>query len=83
MTILIPFKEDISEILKFGIEQSKYLKGRFIGNTSNGNFDFVSPAGKFKGTYVVKGSQIEITFDNKPFLIPNFIIKNFLQKYIK
>jgi hypothetical protein len=81
--IKIPFKSDINEIYKYGVNQSKPYKGFFSGDTSSGLFDFESVIGKFKGKYVVKNNIIEIVFEKKPFFIPNNVIENFLKSHIK
>ncbi|GAA3773068.1 hypothetical protein [Flavobacterium ginsengiterrae] len=82
-TIKIPYTENIDQIYKFGLEQSKQFNGKFSGNTSSGLFDFQSPIGRFSGSYQVTKNTIDIIFSKKPFFISFSLIESFLKSYIK
>jgi hypothetical protein len=80
-TITVSPKDDLQTTLS-RVETTIVGKGgRFAGNTENGNFSGVTPIGMVKGTYVVRGSNIEITITDKPFLAPQAIIDNKIRDY--
>lgn len=55
--------------------------GTFTGNTEQGEFAGVTPVGKVKGKYVVKGKDIEIVITDKPFVAPMSVIEDRVRNY--
>ncbi|MBK7299509.1 MAG: hypothetical protein IPI79_03330 [Moraxellaceae bacterium] len=55
--------------------------GTFTGTTEQGEFAGVTPVGKVKGKYVVKGKDIEIVITDKPFVAPMSIIEDRVRNY--
>lgn len=55
--------------------------GTFTGNTEQGEFAGVTPVGKVKGKYMVKGKDIEIVITDKPFVAPMSIIEDRVRNY--
>jgi hypothetical protein len=55
--------------------------GTFSGDSNKGSFS-INVFGNISGSYVVNGSQLDITIDDKPMMIPCAAIENVLKSQI-
>lgn len=55
--------------------------GSFSGDASNGTFS-INVFGTISGSYAVAGSQLNITIEDKPMMIPCSAIENVLKSQI-
>jgi hypothetical protein len=80
-TFSIPFSgtaEDVFTKAKAAVEKQG---GSFNGNASGGEFN-LQVFGTIRGTYQVSGSQLNISIEEKPMMIPCGAIENVLKSQI-
>ena len=71
--------KDLRKILENLKKEIEKHKGSFAGDEKKGS---ISSSG-VKGTYAVTDDVIEITITEKPFLWPEFAVKNFITDTFK
>lgn len=79
----IPFSgspEELTAKAKNGINSGG---GAFNGDAAGGNFQMPTPLGAIEGSYVIRGSAIEITITDKPFFVSCKRIQEELQKQLQ
>lgn len=78
----IPFSKPADEILNKirGAIQSQ--GGQFAGDTAAGNFSVEVFGNAIAGSYTSEGNTLNITIDEKPFIIPCSAIEGFLTKQL-
>jgi hypothetical protein len=79
--IQIPFAGDPATLLNKAQKAALQYGASFNGDLGGGNFEFSAAGGKFKGTYLLIGSILEIRI-SKPFFIPCSTIRSLLQAQI-
>ena len=75
----IPFSGSAEDVLNKAKSTVQSQGGNFSGNTTNGNFDVTVFGNTIKGSYIVEGSELDITIDSKPFLLPCSTIESYLK----
>ena len=78
----IPFSGSPLDILNKAKSAVDSQGGNFEGDTQGGSFDLSVFGNTIKGSYTVSGQNLQITVDEKPFLIPCSTIEGFLKNKI-
>ena len=78
----IPFSGSPSEIFNRAQAAIKDQGGMFRGDDSSGVFELTVLGSSISGTYQMTGQELNVTIDNKPFMIPCSTIQNYLSKYL-
>jgi hypothetical protein len=72
----VPRKENVRLYVKKAFEQKG---GSFQGDERHGRY----ACGGFRGTYRVSGGRVTLRITQKPFLIPDFLIKSRIRKFFE
>jgi hypothetical protein len=82
-SFIVKLKNEISSILTKVKSIITGRGGRFEGNTECGSFDGKSVLGTIKLKYrSISDNEIEITIEDKPFIIPTQMIESQIKKYL-
>jgi hypothetical protein len=82
-SFIVKLKNEISSILTKVKSIIMGRGGRFEGNTECGSFDGKSGLGTIKLKYrSISDSEIEITIEDKPFIIPAQMIESQIKRYL-
>jgi hypothetical protein len=79
----IPFSGSPSDVLNRAKSAVQSQGGAFKGDDNSGMFQVSVMGSAIKGSYTVMGSELNITIDSKPFLIPCNTIENFLRAQLR
>jgi hypothetical protein len=79
----IPFSGSPIDVLGKAKSAVQNQGGAFKGDETSGIFQISIMGSAIKGSYIVSGSDLNITIDSKPFLIPCNTIEGFLRNQIK
>lgn len=79
----IPFSGDASEIVSKARNTVEQNGGVFNGDNIAGSFDISLYGNTIKGSYAINGVDLEITIDEKPFLLSCSMIESFLKSKIQ
>ncbi|MFN8244967.1 MAG: hypothetical protein U0T56_01100 [Ferruginibacter sp.] len=78
----IPFSKPADEILNKIRSAIQSQGGQFEGDTASGKFSVEVFGNAIAGSYTSSGQTLNITIDEKPFLIPCSAIEGFLSKQL-
>ena len=78
----IPFNGDSTTIMNKAKSAVEGQGGSFTGDENAGAFDISLFGNKIAGSYKVNGQSLDVTIDEKPFMIPCNAIENFLTKQL-
>lgn len=81
-SLIIPYKQDISNLYNLGLTEAIAHGGRLSGNKQGGTFYVPALGGVFEGNYKVVNDVIQIEILKKPFFIPCNAIELFLKSHI-
>ena len=79
----IPFSGSPNDVLARAKSAVTGQGGAFKGDASSGAFQLSVMGSAVKGSYRVDGTNLNVTIDSKPFLIPCSTIENFLRAQVK
>jgi hypothetical protein len=77
----IPFTGTADEVFNKARAAVEKQGGTFNGDSNSGSFS-ISVFGTISGSYTVSGSQLNITIEDKPIMIPCSAIENVLKSQI-
>lgn len=77
-----PFTGNPDEILNKAKTTVESAGGNFTGDAREGQFHITVMGNTVAGTYLVNGSLLNITIDDKPFFVPCSTIEIFLKNKI-
>ncbi len=78
----IPFTGRPHDVLSKAKTAIQSQGGILNGDESDGDFDVSVFGNTIKGTYTIKGNELDILIQSKPFLIPCSTIEGFLKNKI-
>ena len=78
----IPFSASADQVLGKARTAVQQQGGLFEGDASGGHFDVSVFGNTIRGSYEVAGQTLNITIDDKPFLLPCSAIEGFLKNSI-
>ena len=78
----ISFSGSPAEILRKAQTAIHDQGGHFTGDGMSGTFELSVLGSSISGTYNVSGQELNVTIDNKPFMIPCSTIQNYLTKHL-
>jgi hypothetical protein len=78
----IPFSGSADTVLARAKSAVQSQGGAFNGNNEQGNFQVTVFGNTIKGSYSVKGQDLNINIDSKPFLLPCSAIEGFLKQQV-
>ncbi len=82
-SFIVKLKDEISSVLSKMKSLVMGKGGSFEGNEENGSFEGKTVLGTIKGEYrSISDDEIEITIDNKPFLVSYSTIESEIKKYL-
>jgi hypothetical protein len=79
----IPFSGSASDIIGKARSAVSSQGGNFQGDDTSGQFDVSIFGNKIKGSYKISGQTLDLTIDDKPFLVPCSTIESFLKNQLK
>jgi hypothetical protein len=78
----VPFSGNVEDVLTKAQSAIQGQGGNFKGDTDSGDFNVSVFGNVIAGSYTVKGQEMNIIIDSKPFLIPCSTIENFMKNQI-
>lgn len=78
----IPFSASPADVLKRAQAAVHDQGGNFRGDGTSGAFELTVLGSSINGSYQISGQEINITIDNKPFMIPCSTIRSYLTKHL-
>lgn len=78
----IPFAGSPAEVLNKAKSAVQSQGGQFEGNDQGGNFNVTVFGNTIKGSYTVSGQSLQMTIEDKPFLLPCSTIEGFLKNQL-
>ena len=78
----IPFTGQAQDILQKAKSTVESQGGSFNGDEASGNFNVSVFGNTIVGSYLVQGTNLDITISEKPFMVPCSMIESFLTKQL-
>ena len=78
----IPFSGSPSEILNRAQAAIRDQGGRFLGDENSGSFELTVLGSSIRGGYQINNQELNVTIDDKPFMIPCSTIESYLSKHL-
>jgi hypothetical protein len=79
----IPFSGSPSSIMTRAQAAIRDQGGDFRGDDTSGAFQLNVLGSDITGSYNISGSELNVTIDSKPFLIPCSTIQSYLTKHLQ
>lgn len=78
----IPFQGSLTEAIAKARSAVEKQGGNFTGDENSGKFDVSVMGNNIIGIYTAKDNKLELTIQNKPFIIPCSAIEAYLTKQL-
>lgn len=78
----IPFSGTPADILNKAEAAIHDQGGHFRGDEMGGAFELTVLGSSINGSYRISGQELNVTIDNKPFMIPCSTIQSYLTKHL-
>ena len=78
----IPFSGSPQDILGRAQAAIRDQGGHFRGDGMTGAFELTVLGSSISGSYNISGQELNVTIDNKPFMIPCSTIQSYLTKHL-